>query len=294
MTNPQEQELEENEEIPHDEGSSEEKARRLGWVPLEQYKGRKQWVDAEEYLRQLEEDSPKLRHVISKLNKQIEATERTNRELLSHHERQIQQERQEAYDRAYADAEAKHTQAVAAGDVEGATKAVTTMKALDKQIANPAANPRLTPEEQTLVDQWARENDEWYRVDPEMTKFAKEYETGLFKKGIPLAERLRLTTEKIQRRYPQEFTQMNNTENFEDDDTPTPAPRQQQRAPAQRNNSSGVRRPAAKAEPGSYEALTPAAKSSCDAYCRAYSDKEKPKAKAAWLKFARNDSGLFL
>lgn len=278
----------EQEQIPHDQGTPEQQAERLGWVPQERYKGRKPWIDAEEYLRQLEEDSPRLRHINAKLVREIASVKETNREILAHHERQIAQERQDAYDRAAADISSKHAQAVAAGDVDGATKALNEQRALDKQISNPAppAKRQLSDEEKEEIASFQEENKDWYGVDPEMTKFAQEYESGLARQGKSLSERLIMTKERVQRRFPQEFSDMNN----DLDDEPVtrqPPPR----APQGRNNSSGVRRPAPKPAPGSYESLNSTGKSACDKFCSANPDKAK--AKATWLKFAQNDPSLF-
>lgn len=287
------QEPEEN-EIPHDEGTPEMQAERLGWVPQEQYKGKRPWVSAEEYLERLREDSPRLRHVNDRLVRELEEMKKTNEAILSHHERQIKQERQDAYDRATADIEAKHTQAVAAGDVEGAAKAMKAQQALDKQITNAApATPTMSPEDRALVNDFKADNAEWYGVDPEMTKFANDYETNLMRQGVALSKRLEMTLQKVQRRFPQEFTNMDN--NLPDEETPvpsrTPAPRS---APPARNNSSSVRRTPPKIEPGSYEALTPKGKAACDSHLRAFPDaKKKEQARATWLKFARNDATLF-
>lgn len=278
----------ENEPIPHDEGTPEDKATRLGWVPQDQYKGRRQWVDAEEYLAQLEEDSPKLRHINAKLVREVQSLKTTTRELISHHEREVAQTRQDAYDRAKAEIEAKHSEAVAAGDVAGAKAAMKANEALDKQRTNPPpAKNTLSADEQEAVDSFKEEHAEWYQVDPEMTKFAMEYESALAKKGVSLADRLRMTTEKVQRRYPQEFTSMRNDEA---DDTP-PARQPSPRAPQGRNSSSSVRRPAPKVEAGSYESLNNTGKAACDKFVSAHADKAK--AKATWLKFARNDASLF-
>lgn len=288
---------EDHEEIPHDEGTAEMQATRLGWVPQEQYKGKRPWIPAEEYLERLREDSPKLRHVNEKLARELEEVKNTNREILAHHERQLVQERQEAYDRASANIEARLEQAAAAGDTVGVKAIMKDQKALDAQMATPAqpvvAKSRMSAEDTEAVAEFKEQNSDWFDVDPEMTKFAQDYETGLMRKGVPLAQRLKMTIERVQRRFPQEFSDMNN--DALDQDPPaaparTPAPRS---APPGRNNSSSVRRAPAAIVPGSYEALTPKGKAACDAHVRAFAEPKKASAKATWLKYARNDSTLF-
>ncbi len=92
--------------IPHDEDTIEDQARRVGWVPQDEYKGRAQWVNATEYLQQLEEDSPRLRHLNEKLLKKLDQMERGQEEILAHHQRMLKQTRDDAYAEALANIEA--------------------------------------------------------------------------------------------------------------------------------------------------------------------------------------------
>lgn len=292
----EQQEPEEN-EIPHDEGAPEMQAERLGWVPQEQYKGKRPWVSAEEYLERLREDSPRLRHANDRLARELDDLKKTNEAILAHHERQIVQERKDAYDRATADLEAKLDQATAAGDTVGAKAILKKQQALDAQIANPQptqpVKKGLSAEDRALVNSFVKDNSEWYGIDTTMTAFAQNYETKLKNDGVALEDRLQIVLEKVKRKFPQEFADMNN--DALDDEPPVPPRNQAPRsAPPARNNSSGVRRQPPRIEPGSYEALTPKAKASCDAHLKAFPDpKKKEQAKATWLKFARNDATLF-
>lgn len=292
----QEQEQEELETIPHDQGTAEDQAARLGWVPQDQYKGKRPWVDAAEYLERLREDSPRLRHVNDRLARELEEVKNTNREILAHHERQIKQERQDAYDRATADLEAKLVQATAAGDVSGATAILKRQQALDAQIASPGPvtpTKRIVSEaDKELVSSFKEENSDWFEVDPEMTKYAQEYETALMNKGVSLAQRLKMTVEKVQRRFPQEFQSMNN-DALDNEPLVTPRAVPPRQAIPNRSNSSSVRRVSPRVEPGSYEALSPKGKSACDSHLKAFPEAKKALAKSVWLKFARNDASLF-
>ncbi len=284
-------------EIPHDEDSIEDQARRVGWVPEEEYKGRAQWVDATTYLQQLEEDSPRLRHLNEKLLKKLDQMERGQEEILAHHQRMLKQTRDDAYAEALANIEAKHAEAVAAGDVDGAKKALDASRALEKQAtaadeaapAKPAAG-KFSPSDQAVIDGWVSDNSEWFGIDPEMTQYATGVEKALAQRGVPLAQRLKTALERTQRRYPQEFTNMSN--DTTDDEQPAAPPPRRPAAPVQGRSSNGVRAPSQpKAVFGTYGALTPAGKQACDRFVA--SNGGKKESQAEWLKFAASDTTLF-
>lgn len=266
------------EEIDNDVvGTPEERARKIGWRPKEEYKGdAEKWVEADEYLRQADEDVPRLRHVNKTLLRTIERLEKGQQEIIDHQQRQLKQTRQDGYDEAMAAIEKRHREAVAAGDTDGADKAWKAKGELDKEIARAeTVQPAKMPSrDQEAVQEWLEEN-EWYSNDPMMADYAKKYEDNLARKGVPLTDRLKKTTEYIMGKFPQEFE--------------TPEPRTEREAPAMINGArnNGMRQPKPKPKPGTYEALTHEGKTACDRFVAANGG--KPTAKAEWLKFATND-----
>lgn len=287
-------------EIVHDEGQPgmdvrgaeegaeiETRARRLGWRPQAEFSGDPdKWVDSAEFMRRAETDPEKIKYANKILEKKLSKLEGGMAEILAHQQRELEATRKRAYDEAVATLEARHKQAVEAGDVEGADKAWKAKDALDRQAVAPPVPPKkgLTEEEKYTVEEWKTEN-EWFDTDPMMAEAAIKYEQMLLRKGVPLQDRLAQTTQYIQRKFPQEFETMTAPE----DETPYEQPKRQPAAAPRGNsgNRSGVRTPPKKPEPGSYEALTPAARAQCDRFVSMH--KNPKAAKAEWLKFATPD-----
>lgn len=285
-----------NANIIHDEGQEEfdgqapegneieATARRLGWRPKEEYKGpADKWVDAPEYIRQAEEEFPKLKHANKSLERKLAKLENGMAEVLEHQKRQIAKTREDAYNEGMAAIEAKYKQAVAAGDVEGAEKAWKAKEALDKQTRQPEqpAQKRLSDDDTETLRSWMDEN-KWFKRSKSMREEAQGFEQSLAEEGVPLAERLEQTTQHIQRMFPKEFD-MAPQDEINDDEPTTPTPRSMPRG----SNRSGVRQPAKKAQPGSYEALTPAGRQACDRFVAMNGGRKD--ARAEWLRFATPD-----
>lgn len=262
-------------------------ARRLGWRPVEEYKGDPdKWVDASEYIRQADEDVPRLRHVNKTLERKLAKMETGVAEILEHQKRQLKQTRDDAYRDAEAVIEARYKQAVAAGDVEGADKAWKAKDALDKQAMQPVVKTsdevQLSDDDMDTLKDWMSNND-WFSEDPVMADYARKYERNLTTKGVSLNERLKRTTEYIQRKFPQEFEDMGNRNDSNDEETPAPQARSMSRG----SSRSGVRTPPKKAQPGTYEALTAEGRAACDRFVSMNGGKKE--AKAEWLRFATSD-----
>lgn len=292
-------------EIPHDETMDdinadleheahqdsvaiERQARRLGWRPIEEYKGpADKWVDAAEFVRQADEDLPRIRHANKTLERTVKRLEDGMQEVINHQQRQ----EQAAYERGRQDqlreAEARHKQAVEAGDTAGAEKALKDVVAASKPAA-PAAPKAggLTPEQSAIIDDWKGENP-WFGLDAVMTDAAKKQQAIYQNQGMSLEESLERTTLYIQRKFPQEFEEMPPSRQ---DDIENPPPRRQPPAMGQRRNSS-VRTPPAKPKAGSYEALTPEARVQCDRFVAAKGKTPEAQklARAEWLRFATPD-----
>jgi hypothetical protein len=251
---------------------TEAKARKMGWRPKEEYRGAvDKWVEAGEFLRQTEEEFPRLKHANQTLIRTVERLEKGQQEIIAHQERQLAQTRKEAYEQAQRDIEARHKQAVIAGDVEGADKALKAAQELKVRAETPPPENKINTADQEAVKDWVAEN-QWFATDPVLADYAKKYESHLTAQGVPLAERLKKTTEYIKRKFPAEFAQ--------EDDMDDPAPRMI-------NNRNGMRQPKAKPKYGTYEALTAEGRTACDRFVSA--NPGNTKAKAEWLKFATPD-----
>jgi hypothetical protein len=177
----------------------EKKARRLGWVPKDEFRGDEtRWIDADKFVERGETEIPLMRNDISRLHKQIDEMQGTFKEFSEYH----RQTEKRAYDRARADIEAEMKAAVSEGDLEKYDK------------ANKELNDLKPPPEQTntqpvdpLFTQWHATN-QWYNKDVWMTADADKVSNVLANsrsdlQGIDLYNEV---TKEIVKKYPESFS----------------------------------------------------------------------------------------
>lgn len=169
----------------------ESKARQMGWVPKENFRGsEEQWVDAEEFVRRGEEILPivrannrKLQDQLSRQEQQIadltKAVTESNESLTAFHDYH-----QESLTRALADQREKLMdqleQARESGDVRAEIKAQDQLAEVREQERVLKAKPKEEPKPEPTTSQnredpeftaWRKDND-WYGVDKKKTAFA--------------------------------------------------------------------------------------------------------------------------
>lgn len=140
----------------------ETEAREHGWVPEDEFKGDKaRWVDAETFMKRADEMMPLLKATNARQKREIEQLKKDLKRFSSH----MEGVEKRAYERAMADLEAKHTQAVEAGDVKAAAEAVKEMRDL-KPAAEAGYGADKSPEEVRAEAEEAldafRESNPWY------------------------------------------------------------------------------------------------------------------------------------
>ncbi len=214
----------------------EEQARRMGWKPEDEFEGKNEWVDADTFLDNTDNDPVQQRKSLRTIKRNYIKLEKGVDAILAHQERQVDIARQEGYEKAQAESDARFNQAVEDGDDEA-------VRELYKQKTSEQ------PEHDPVVEAWAKDNP-WYKTDPIMTDAAAVYQKVLINKGVSIADSLADTTEYIKLHFPQMFPK-------------------QRRAPnvvngANRNNVVVK----TKVEPGSYEALTPEFRTQCDNFVK--------------------------
>lgn len=267
MSNPEEV-------IEQEDTSAEDKARAMGWKPEEEYKGPKEkWVPAEEFVKRAEEDPHEVRKANHVLMRKVQKLEQGIDDILSHQQRELTRARQEEYARAQSDLKRAHDAAIAEGDVEKASKTADAREALARQQVEESRKsaPSVASDDASILTEWKSEND-WYGKNYRATKEANEYEDFLAKQGVPLEDRLRQTAEFIK-------AEILKT---------APVARQRDDAPAPiiGQNNNGAIRGNRKPKPGSYEALTSAARAECDRVIRTSGGKVT---KEMWLSHATDE-----
>lgn len=146
----------------------EAEARDLGWRPAEEFPGdQKRFVDAKTFVERADTMMPIIKADRDKLKREMAEMKRTMAQYAKHAEGAEQR----AYERARKDLEARHDEAVEAGDVAGAKRALNEMRDL------PA--PQKAPEPETIdpaqarkeLNAWVEAND-WYVLDDAKRRYA--------------------------------------------------------------------------------------------------------------------------
>ena len=247
-----------------DRAEIEAKARRAGWKPEAEYKGKDPWVDAEEFLERAEKDSREMRRQNQNLQRTLEKLEKNVEALNKHHEREITAREDAAYERGRKSYEEVMQKAAKEGDTETYNKAMRGRDELMRTKHERENKAEDDPEEDKKQDpppppnnwnRWAKDNP-WFETDAVLTDAAKK-QCGIYAaQGKSPEEQLKLVHDYIRETYPHKF--------YEEDDNEPRNSRINRRKAAPRMPG-GSRRPASKSiEPDSYEALKPKYKAECD------------------------------
>jgi hypothetical protein len=203
-----------NEEVHQD--NSEAKARRLGWVPKEEFKGDPdKHRSAEEFLQRgetilpiLQRDNKKLHDTVGRLEKKLEETTETLKTFSEF----ASKAEERAYKKARTELEAKLDGAIATADVDQARQIRKEIADLEvdppkppkrdpKPIGEPD-KPAVDPE----VQSWLNDNS-WFDKSASLRAYAVE-EFGELEKRYPGKSKTELLAETKQRtvdRFPEKF-----------------------------------------------------------------------------------------
>lgn len=164
-----------DEAVDNGDGASQERdyeaeARAHGWTPKEDFKGDPaKWVDAETFARRADEFMPFLQKQNKALKREIDDLKRTTKQFAAF----ASKAEERAYNRALADLQARHEEAVEAGDVPGARKVLKELHDLEKPTA-PAIEDDDKPDPQQAqreFAEWIDAND-WYVTDEKKRAYA--------------------------------------------------------------------------------------------------------------------------
>jgi hypothetical protein len=166
----------------------EEKARRMGWRPQDEYKGDPaRWTDAESFVRVGEERIPVMKENFNKLEDKYKTLEQKVKaqEDYQKHMGKIQ------YERAMKDLKAEQIMAVEEAD----TEKFQQLEQKAEQIKNDYS-PKQPVQDQAPqeVAEWQAKNA-WFNTDYRMTEAARFYENQLL--HMPLAQRLEEVSRKV-------------------------------------------------------------------------------------------------
>lgn len=164
--------------------TSEERARRFGWVPKDEFRGPPgKWRSAADFLEINEQSAPVLKERMRKMEQDAEAR---FKKLESMTARALEQQRRQLE----ADYEARILQAKADGDVDEVERLASS---------RPSAQPEADPDALAFV-----ERNPWFMQDPTLHQIAVGIEQRLVtsKPGMSTADRLTETERQMAALYP--------------------------------------------------------------------------------------------
>jgi hypothetical protein len=180
--------------------SVEDRARRMGWVPKDEFRGDEtRWVDAAAFVERGDNELPILRERNRKLDGKIAQLETTIRDFAKYHEKTAERE----HKRALKEVELRHKEAVSVGDVKAATEAAHEMAEIKADAPKAGDTKKVVEPEVTA---WLADNS-WFNADKKLNAFATELHGEILrdKPGLSLAENLEEVTKEVRRRFPEKF-----------------------------------------------------------------------------------------
>ena len=192
------------------ENDAEVRARRLGWVPKEDFKGDpERWRPADEFLSRgetllpiLRRDNEKLHDKLSKFERMLAEKDEATKELLDY----TRKSEERSYARAKAEIEERIAQAAANADPATVRAEMAKLDALEK----PAPKREEAKTEQTGVDpeiqDWLKTNN-WYVTDRALNGYATDIWGQLERDapGMSTSERLAETKKRTMDKFPEKF-----------------------------------------------------------------------------------------
>lgn len=186
----------------------EQEATRMGWRPLEEFKGDpEKWVDADTFLKRGKEVLP----IVRAENKQLTEALRRAEAKVDKLAETIKESRdfyskveQRAYERAKADLEQKLEDAADAGDTASVKRVTKEIVDLETEAAKKPAKEEAKPEQSAELTAWLEENP-WFDTDKTMTIVATDYSAELGRQGVPVSKQWAMITDHIRKEFPHKF-----------------------------------------------------------------------------------------
>lgn len=197
----------------------EEKAKAMGWVPEEEFKGDpERWVDAETFVERGENVLPILRErldksydKISNLESEIQEVKKAATNIAEYNtkvEKVAHERAKKEYEKELNAIKSKMKKAVKDGDEETFSDLEAELDSLEKP-EEPAPAPEKAQELPEWFDEWKNDN-RWFDTDPEMQATAVAYDNNpKWESELSGKARADAVAKKIKELYPQKFTNPN-------------------------------------------------------------------------------------
>lgn len=184
----------------------EAEARKMGWVPEEEFKGDKKpakFLSAEEYYRRGEEIIPLIRSQKKNLEKEVEELKETNKRMSAMFEKTLERERANAR-REIEALKAERKEALKAGDDAKADQIDQKIDTLREEVKGDAPPSAKTIDE--LTKDFAKANA-WYIEEPDMAEYAVKVSesNAAMNDGISFEDNMKFVLSAVRKKFPAYF-----------------------------------------------------------------------------------------
>lgn len=184
----------------------EARAREMGWVPPEEFRGgAENALSAEEFVRRGEQILPIVNKRNRELEKKLQAMQGDVKELV----RQMGEQRRSSHEQQIADRKQARDKALEDGDTDTVRRYDQEIEKLQQkapQAPQEAEPGGWTPEFTQLVDQFKDQNSDWYGKDALRTKEFADYHDFLLTTNPDMGdeERLEAARKAVFEKYPRQ------------------------------------------------------------------------------------------
>jgi len=203
------------EQPPQIDPDTEKRAKMMGWVPKEQFKGdATRWKPADEYVARADEMMPimkgqlrKYEDKISFLQTELVGTRKTIEKIVKVNEKVAQRE----YEKAKNDLIKQQAEAVAAGNTSEWARLEGEKDKLEPPEKVEVPQPQgqqMNGEPSPVFKEWHVDN-EWYHSDPAMTRYANAVAQENQNPGIPQMQWLNMIRDSVKEAFPHKFENPN-------------------------------------------------------------------------------------
>jgi hypothetical protein len=196
-----------------------EKAKGMGWVPKEEFRGDpERWTEADKFVERGENILPIVKERLDHVIKENQELKASFKEFNDYHKKTAERE----FNRAVQTLEQRKLEAVQDGNVTDYQQIELEQRELLKERPATVQPRNAAPPE---FDQFTKEND-WYTTDPEMKAYADNM--GVFianTKNLAYGDILKEVRKEVETRYPHKFqNQRRDAANSVERDTATGLP----------------------------------------------------------------------
>lgn len=187
----------------------EAEARKMGWVPEEEFKGDKKpakFLSAEEFYNRGQEVLPIVKAHNRDLSKRLEEAEATNKRMVAMFEKTLAKQREEAT-RQIETLKAAQRQAIKAGDDEKADQIDQQIDVLKEEAKGDAQPTARTVDE--LTRDFAKVNT-WFVEEPDMAEYAIKVSesNAALNEGISFEDNMKFVVGAVRKKFPSYFKEM--------------------------------------------------------------------------------------